>query len=255
MNNTQKAILYVTAIILSILIFIIFGKSFRFERGKEKPTTTVDKVLIDELYTYIPDSNDYKMDGIYSKYSSIYNINISVVEQMIINYLNNNSKDKLQSITDTDLFNIGVDVTYIKPLYKISNKDLTYGLERVFGNNTNNINFRDAYIDKNTRTKYFDNNLYVYNYEPELTDDSVVFRKYNKYTISNDKTIKIYDYYLKCDKSTNICYNDDRETIVNNLVTYSDSFNIENYLDKLQQYEHTFKFANDSYYWDSTKMI
>ena len=68
----------------------------------------------------------------------------------------------------------------------------------------------------------------------------------------NNATIKIYDYYLKCNIETNICYNDERNRYINNNVKYTEDLNLDNYTNYLTTYEHTFKYDNGNYYWVSS---
>ena len=246
MDRTQKTILYVTTILLAILLIIIFGKIFMFERGKEKTSGEVDSNIINKLYNYLPDSNDYQLDSIYSRYSSFENININTIEKMIVNYLYNNEKDKLENINDNDLLNMGIDSSITELLYKVSKDNLNYGLKMVFGENRNVV-FKDVSIDKQTRGKYYNDYLYIYKLIDETNTDNIVYRNISRYSIENDKTIKIYDSYIICDKVTMVCYSDDKKSIVNASITYSNGINFANYENNMKQYEHIFKYNNGNY--------
>ena len=254
MDKTQKSIMYVTTILLAIIIMLFFGKIFMFEKGKEKTSGEVNVNLINSLYSYLPEINYYQMDSVYSKYSSFDNINIGIIEIMIINFLNNNSKDRLEKINDTDLIDMGIDFNQVDLLYKISKENLNYGLKMVFGDNKN-ATFKDVYIDEQTRGKYYNETLYVYKVFDGNPSEFVVYRKINKYTIGDDQTIKINDYYLVCNKIDGICYNDDKKTNVNSNITYSNGIVFDNYKDNMKQYEHTFKYNNGNYYWLSSKAL
>ena len=254
MDRTQKTILYVTTILLAIIILIIFGKMFMFERGKERMSGEVDTDIVNKLYNYLPENNDYQLESVYNKFSSFENININIIEAMIVNYLVNYDKEKIENITNDELINIGLDTSQFKLLYKISKDNLIYGSKMVFGDNKNII-FKDASIDKKTIGKYYDDTLYVYQTLENVDNNNIVYRKINKYSIEDDKTIKIYDSYVICDKSTSICYSDDKKTIVNSNITYSNGMVFEDYKDNMKQYEHTFKYNNGNYYWLNSKAI
>ena len=70
MDRTQKTILYVTTILLAIIILIIFGKMFMFERGKERMSGEVDTDIVNKLYNYLPEHNDYQLESVYNKFST-----------------------------------------------------------------------------------------------------------------------------------------------------------------------------------------
>ena len=254
MDKTQKTILYVTTIILAILVLIILGKLFMFERGKEKTSGEIDTSIVNKLYNYLPEYNDYQLESIYNKFSSFENLNINIIEAMIVNYLVNNDKDKLKQIDNNDSLDIGLDTSQYKLLYKISKEDLEYGLKMVFGNNRN-IVFKDVSIDKKTMGKYLNNILFVYQIIDNIDNNDIVYRSINRYSIDDDKTIKIYDYYVICDKSTSICYNDDKKNIENSYITYSNGIEFDDYKNNMKQYEHTFKYDNGNYYWLNSKAM
>ena len=71
----------------------------------------------------------------------------------------------------------------------------------------------------------------------------------------NNKTIKIYDYYLKCDVNTQNCYNDDKLSKLNNKVKYNSSININQYISDLVTYEHTFIYEDGNFHWKNSQVI
>ena len=88
----------------------------------------------------------------------------------------------------------------------------------------------------------------------EVDKDFIEFKAITRYAVSEDE-ITIYEYYLKCDTTTNVCFNDEARDSLSD-ITYTIDFNINNYLNSLTIYEHTFKYnsENDSYYWYSSQM-
>ena len=252
MDKTQKIILTITSIILAILLLIIFGKVFKFERNKEVPEgNTVPETLIDDLYSYLPTANDYGLETVYNGYySSFSGLSPAIVEQMIINYLVKHDSDKVESLSEVELRTV-IDNTSTRPLYKISNDNMMYGLKKVFGENKT-FRVTDVSIDYNTKAYFRNNYLYVFTDQSNMTNNYEIYKGKISYSVDDDKTIKIVDYYLKCDKLTNVCYNDEKQKNVNDKVTYSSNLKITDYINDLQQYQHVFKLNNTDYYWESS---
>ena len=251
MDKTQKTILTITSILLAILLLIIFGKLFRFEKNKAVSKETIDEKIIDDLYSYLPKANDYGLETVYNGYySSFTGLSPVVIEQMIISYLVSHDSSKVENLSNVELQSITQNES-ANPLYKISNDNMIYGLKMVFGSDKT-YKFTDVSIDYDTKAYFRNNNLYVFSDKSGLTSNYQIYKGIVSYSVDDDKTVKIVDYYLKCDKITKTCYNDEKLREVNNKVTYSSNLNINNYISNLKQYVHVFKLSNNNYYWESS---
>ena len=253
MDKTQKAILTVTSIILSILLLIIFGKILKFERFKDNDNEveTIDREIVDKLYSYLPSNGDYNYDTMYNgSYSSFNSISSNTIEKMIINYLSMFEHDKCETYNISEIISIITD-DQPSALYKISAENIDYALKKVFGDKHNFI-IKNADLDYQTKALYYNNYLYVYNIVPNQVSNYKIYRGLVRYSIDKEGTILIYDYYLKCDKTTKICYNDERLKDKSSII-YSDNLNINDYSNDLKLYEHQFRIVDGSYYWDSSK--
>ena len=65
---------------------------------------------------------------------------------------------------------------------------------------------------------------------------------------------KIIEYFLKCNKTTRVCYNDENNNQVSN-ITYSENLNIKDNMDKVKKYEHKFSYINNHYEYVSTRVV
>ena len=117
----------------------------------------------------------------------------------------------------------------------------------------------DFKIDENKSAKIKDGYDYLYIYESnnELDDNIIYYKGLDSYTVENgNESIKIIEYFLKCNKTTKVCYdNEGTNEAVNNNIKYSENLNINEYKDKLKRYEHKFSYIDGHYKFVSTKEI
>lgn len=256
--NKKKIWLYIAVILLVIIIGFLFIKIFNFNneaKNNNKELPEVSNDLIQELYSYL---DIYNPNGVMTMYSKIYttknNLNADVLEKVILNYIVNYDKSKLENLTIDELKQENIDGT---PLYKIKTEVFNSSLIKLFGKDTK-INLKDFTYQENIKAINTSNKEYFYIYQ---TNDNInniyeIFKKMDRYLVTdNNKTIKIYDYYLKCNKETAICYNDERNSYINNNIKYSINLNLDDYVNYLTLYEHTFKYENGNYYWVSSNAV
>ena len=258
----RKIIMVLIAILLVILLITLFITLFDFE-NEPNDTDNLPKVteeLINELYSYIP-KNEMGLQTMYTGfYNQIANLSNDIIQSMIYEYIKNYDEFKLETTSLEEMYASGVldstsNTNDITPLYKISLNEFNAIFPKIFGKNAEyrNENFRYNY---NTLLRLDSNNeyYYVYNNTPLTSNlNDVVFRDITQYAVTNNnETIIIYDYYLRCDLNTNICYDDERKREVSN-VTYTEDFDINNYLDELATYKHTYRYEDGYYYWSSSE--
>ena len=264
--KTRKIIVCIIAVVLVITICILFVNVFAFEEESvvSEPNTTpeVTEELVGDLYSYIPE-NDMGLKTMYTGYyNTINNISNDIILSMIYEYLLEFDEfsleaTSLEEITSNNILLSTDNVNNLNPLYKISVDIINDTFPKIFGEEqTFRIdNFRYNYntLGRLNSTKTY---FYIFNNTPLNTDkNDIVFRDITKYAVTNNgETIEIYDYYLKCDLNNNNCYNDEEKRILNNDIKYSDNFNIEDHLDNVATYKHTYNFENDYYYWSSSDL-
>lgn len=248
MKKSTKLLFIIAVVLLVVLAILIFLKVFMFDN------TTIDnnvnKELVEQLYEYIPDDNEYQINSIYTThYVQFNNINYSTISIIIYNYIINNEEFLLEKVNDNEVSNLS------NVLYKIELADFKKCMNIIFGDDVS-YEPKDFTIDNTKSAKVINNYIYVYESNNDLKDNYIVYKQYDSYTITDDgNTIQIYEYYLKCDKTTFICYDDDNTSYINNKVKYSDNLNINDYKDNLRKYVHTYRLKNDNYYWESIETI
>lgn len=256
----KKWILYIIVALLVILLCVLFVTVFDFEKDakqneEELPAVTTD--LIDQLYSYIP-VNEMGLHTMYTGYyNTINNISNDIVESMIYEYITNYDEFQLESTSIDEMLSASVitNTNDITPLYKVKVSVFNDVFPKIFGSEAT-FRIADFRYDYETLAKVDSNEeyYYIYNNTPLNTDkNDLVFRNITKYAVTeNNRTIEIYDYYLKCDLNTNNCYNDEEKRLLNNSIKYTDNFDINNYQDNLTIYKHTYKYEDGYYYWFSS---
>lgn len=255
----KKILMYIGVIVLTVLIALLFFKLFNFEGDKEEVPEIKDEVVT-ELYNYLLDKNIFGSLSMYSgNYTTFNNLNPDIVSKIVYEYLLNEQPAyfEITSIDELESNNIISNNADINPLYKIKIELFNDAFKKIFGDDAvfKPVNFKYDYniegkINKDM-TYYF-----VYETDDNSLNDDVVYRKMLRYSVGdNNNVIKIYDYYLRCDVNTKICYNDEKKTNKNNNILYSNNLNIDNYSNVLKTYEHTFVYSNGNYYWKSSQMI
>lgn len=254
----KKILMYLIVALLVIGVGIAFVVIFNFDNPQEEvvPEMTEDEVF--KLYNSIPE-NPMGYGATYSAYYTEYNnLSNTVVLSAIYEYILDYDASKLTSITTADLpSNIVNNTNYgkITPLYKVSISTFEEFFPKLFGKDKlDKMKIEDFRYDYQTLAEIVDGYYYIFMADPlETNTNDIVFHDMTKYLVTeNNKTIEIYDYYLKCDLNTNNCYNDERKTELNSQVKYSPNFNINNYIDNLVIYKHTFNYEDGYYYWYSS---
>lgn len=252
----KKWFLYLVVILLVIGICILFITVFAFESDKDSvliPEPSEEQIEI--LYEILPE-NPMNYQTMYTgSYTRLHNISNDIIQSMIYSYLKNFDNSKLEATTTEEISASGATINgEITPINKIKASEFKRVYNQIFGPDTE-LKAEDFRYDYSTLAHL--NGDYYYIYEatplPNSTND-IVFKDIIRYAVTeNNTTIEIYDYYLKCDLNDNNCYNDERKTKINNKIKYSDEFNIEEYIDELTTYKHTFKYNDGHYYWYSSE--
>lgn len=260
----KKWLIYVIVILLVIGICFLFITVFNFEGNKENETEIPEPTenLISQLYKCLPE-NEMNYQTMYTgNYVRLHNISNSIIESMIYNYLKSFNNSKLETTSIEEMQAAGViatndNINDITPLSKVKVEVFKDTYPLLFGSSKELTveNFRYNY---NTEAVVDGNSEYYYFYENtplENNDNEIIFKDIVRYVVTeNNQTIEIYDYYLKCDLNNNNCYNDERKEDINNTIKYNANLNIDNYIDNLTTYKHTFKYEDGYYYWYSSEL-
>lgn len=259
--NKQKIIMYLLVIVLVVIICFGFVKFFGFESNKEKnKTNDINEELVLKLYSYLIDVNASKVTSMYNgNYASYNSLSYNSILIMIYEYIKTYDDFELEATTIDELLNNSIiDIQDgVIPLYKIKIEEFEKVFKIIFGNGEK-LNLIDFSYDINTFFKLDSNKTYYYVYTNNISEENsdVVFKEMLRYAVTdNNKTIKIYDYYLKCDVNNQNCYNDDKLSKLNNKVKYNSSININQYINDLVTYEHTFIYEDGYFHWKSSQVI
>ncbi len=230
MKNLSKKIgIFLIIGILVIILIIFLSKVFSFQDNKEENLNEITEELISKLYSYIPQSIYF--DTVYSgNYTNKNILNNSAIELMAYNYLEENK-----------LFND-----------KVKREDFQKALFEVFGENIA-YKPKDIQISPTTSLVFENDTFTKSNKEIIKNNDYVIFNDKTIYTVMANKNIIITDYYLKCNKLTKVCYNDEKESEINNYYKYSDDLESSLNKDNLRKYNHTFIYKDGKYYWEKTE--
>lgn len=261
--NKKKILIFVIVIIFVIGICFAFIKLFDFENSEEEnnvPEIVVNEELVDKLYSYLIENNEMELNALHSAFYTTYNtLSVDAIQTMIYQYIINYDEFALETLTPQELGSIVNNSSGFTPLYKISLDVFLDNLSTIFGPD---ITFTPKTFNysKNIRAHYDEetNYYYIYNLNNEEEITFTEYKNMTRYALTENNTIiKIYDYYLKCDTTTNICYNDERRRNVNDFITYSPNLNIESYINNLVTYEHTFKYdtQTEEFYWVSSQEV
>ncbi len=248
MSKVKQLTLYIIVVFLIVGIIWLFLKIFAF--NKDNNTINYQEVTseqVEELYSYLPTLSVSSMSSMYNNiYTAGNNLNYAIINLMAYNYIKEYDSFKLESVTSVDKSNVNQSV-----IYKISKENMDSVIKKIFGQDIK-YDYKNFNIDESTSGLYKDNYLYIYN--KENVANYVIYKNKVSYTVTdNGNTIKIYDYFLKCDKVTKMCYNDDAMTMVNGYITYQENM-VVNESSNVQMYEHTYKLENDHYYWLKTEL-
>ena len=246
------------------IMCIVFINVFDFEKNEEENKTNINEIgeeTVKELYSYFLKDNSLGIKGTYTNgYVHYQNFNNVMLKAMIYQYILNNDKQSLEKLTQEELDSV-LNQKGFTPIHKISKNKFEEVLNIIFEPDATVV-YNDFNYSDNISLHYANDYYYVYNNNNNnnstTKSDDYIYKNMIRYAIAeNGNVIKIYDNYLRCDLSTNRCYNDEAKESVNSNIVYSDNFNISNYKDNLTTYEHTFRFnaENNRYYWDSSQTI
>ena len=97
-------------------------------------------------------------------------------------------------------------------------------------------------------------NYYIY--EENTIDNIIYYKGLDSYTLTdNRETIKLNEYYLRCNKETKECFDKEGSDTPVSYIRYSENLDINSIKDKIKRYEHVFKYESDHYIWISTEGI
>ena len=259
--NKKKIIMIIIVTILVISLSLLFIKLFDFEdqtsnNDEHNISKKIDEETIHQLYSYFLENNEVEYSGIHSTHyvgKTIVNQNPQYVNAMVYQYILNNDKSSLEVLTKEELNRVVNNSLNYTPLYKVSLSKFEEVTNLLLGPEVTLKPREFSYTNK-VKAVFVDNYYYIYDTLEETTKDFVEFKSITRYAVSED-AIKIYEYYLKCDTTTNLCYNDEARDSLSN-ITYTNDFSINDYLNNLTIYEHTFKYNSntDTYYWNSSQM-
>ena len=240
--NGKKAMMIAIVAVIVVLLGYILPMVFSFEgkESKNKGLQQIDDRYINVLYSYLPEDNYYKTYNNYNEYyTEKNNLSKQVLMTMVYNYIVTSDRFKLLTLDESE--------QSTGALYKISLIDMKKAYNTVF------------YVDDFQAVDFEYNNIkgvvkdeYMYIYNNDKTEEYVNYKNIDSYALANNgDEIIIYDYYIKCSKTDNVCYNDGNMTVANNRINDINNIN-EKFLVK---YKHKFKFDNYSYYWFSSEAV
>lgn len=262
----KKILLWSVVIVFVVGFVFLFVKIFSFDNkdGNQEVDAYYPKIdddFVDALYSYIPSYDQFGRTTMYGfAYTKYQNLAFDVVQEIIYNYIIHHDEFKLLSLTNEELIAKGIagQTDGIKALHKISLEDFESVGKLIFGSNEK-LPRTGFSISNKIHAQFIDEDGY-YVYEKNLPDkemDFIVERVYSKYVIANNNnTILIYDYYIKCEKDSTKCYDDEKKTKPNNYIKNNQGgIYLKNKLQNAQQYMHTFKFENGHYHWYSSELV
>lgn len=264
--SKKKIIMIIIVIILVVGLSFLFIKLFDFEgqtniNNEHNESKEVDEQTIHQLYSYFLENNELEYNGVHSTYfirnNNLANQNARYVQAMLYQYILNYDEFSLETLSTEELNTVVSNQDNYTPLYKVSLASFEKALKVVLGPD---ITYRPTDFDytKSIKAKFNDelDYYYIYDTNEKLETNFIEYKEMARYAVSEDE-IKIYDYYLKCDTTTNNCYNDENRSSINSNIKYSTNFDVNNYLNNITTYEHTFKYNSDTdnYYWYSSQMI
>lgn len=251
MKLLKKLVMYICVALIVIFVCFTFSKTFAFKNNTNTNAPEVTTDLIKELYTYLPSKEIGNTQTLYNTYYLTIN-NISYVTQalMVYNYLVNNDNFKFKTVNDTEKINLNIDGNI---LYKITKEDFLNTIYYLFGT-VKNYYDTDFTINSNLKAKFFNDNYYIY--EDAKENNVVYYKELESYTVTDSReTIKLIEYYLRCDKQTKQCFDKEGSDIPVSYIKYSENLDITSIKNYLKYYEHVFEYNKDHYIWKSTQSI
>lgn len=257
------------AIIIGVVLLVLgscfgFYKLFNFEKNNKETNTNIDKIgesTIKKLYSYLLNDNALEYDGVHSTHyvinTNLANQNTRYIQAMIYQYILNYDNFSLEVLTKEELSEVLNNTNNSTPLYKVSLSKFKKAAKTILGPDIKFIS-TDFDYNKNIKAKYNNEYYYIYGTNENINNNYIEYKEIIRYALTENNTvIKIYDYYLKCDLETKQCYNDENRKDLNTAIVYSSNFNIDNYINNLVTYEHSFKYdkETDSFYYYSSTVV
>ena len=241
--SKKEKIAYMLVAIISLIVTFSFLHFFAFEKDNEdKKSLEVSEELVLKLYDFIP---DYRLD-----YDKLANLSSSEIGRITYNYILKYENKLLENA------NITSDEDNAKIIYQIKEEAWLDTIQKLFGKdssfNAKEINFQDLKIkyveDQNLYLVYQKENIELPNYEEK--------REYQKYEVTdNGEKIIIYDKYIKCDLTEEVCYNDAENRSVNSYKFITNGqVDLKNNLKQAKSYKHTFIYQDGHYIWESSEL-
>ncbi len=250
----KKIIVICSVGIMVLLIIGLFPLIFNFEGNKKDEYKKINDELVNSLYANLYSDEYLSRYTFYNAYFTKYgNLARDYILKVGFKALQDNHKLQENTLTTDELTK--ENITDAKPLYKISIKDLQKVLQNIFGKDIN-INYGDFAVDQKIKGHYVEAEASIYIYEVDNTEENYyIFRQKESYAINADKTVIIYDYFVKCNRETGLCYNDDRMANLNEKIVYENGSINTTEAGNLAKYQHKFKLENGAYYWYSSEII
>ena len=253
MNLIKKIIMYIVVILIVLGLGFMFIKVFAFDKNENIEVTDIPEVtdaLVQKLYNILPTTNRFSQYSVYTgDYKTKSSTSYNAMGIMTMNYINTFDEFKLELVSEEERNNINGSL-----LYKINKDTFLNDSKTILGPE---VSFKPDNLEISDSVKIKLVNDYYYVYEiPQEESESVYYKIYDSYTVTDNKqTIKIYEYYLRCNKNTTTCYDTEKDDVVNNYIKYQENINILDYKEHLKKYEHVFEYDQNHYYWKSTQGI
>ncbi len=241
MPKKEKTVMILIVAVTVILIIFIFFKLFNFEGNREKKEN-ISESEVNNIYQNLYVNKYAEKYGFYNGYFTKYN-NLSYEHILITAY--NYLKDNNKIVINNDHLE--------EEVAQIPINDFNDAIHTIFGNNVN-IYYLDFRIDNKLKAIYNEDTEIISIYNDNIEkEEYYVYHSLDGFEINSNKELVIYDYFGKCNKETQECFNDERMTMKNNNVKYENEKITKP--DKLVKYKHTFKMENGKYYWYSSDLI
>lgn len=251
MKLLKKLVMYICVALIVVLVCFTFSKTFAFKNNTKTDAPEITTDLIQELYSYLPTKEIGNVQTLYNTYYLTIN-NISYITQalMAYNYIITYDEFKLKTVTNEENINLNLKGNI---LYKITKEDFVNTINQLFGT-TKNYYDTDLTINSKLKVKFINDNYYIY--EEPTNNNIVYFKGLESYTVTDSReTIKLIEYYLRCDKETKLCYDKEGSDNPVSYIKYSDNLDVSSIKNHLKYYEHVFTYNKDHYIWKSTQSI
>lgn len=253
MNLIKKIIMYIVVILIVLGLGFMFIKVFAFDKNENIEVPDIPEVtdtLVKKLYNVLPTTNRFSQYSVYTgEYKTKSSTSYNAMGTITFNYINIFDEFSPELVSEEERNNINGNV-----LYKVNKDIFLKDSKNILGPE---VSFKPESLEISDNEKIKLINDYYYVYEvPKEESEYVYYKIYDSYTLTDNKQIiKIYEYYLRCNKNTSICYNTEKDDDMNNYIKYQENINVLDYKDHLKKFEHVFEYDKNHYYWKSTQGI